>query len=265
MPERRTVLLEAREIGKIYGKVIKTIALKGLNLQIKPNEFITLIGPSGCGKTTLANILGALDQPTSGEIYFQGQSLGRMKQNQLAEFRNRHIGFVFQFHFLLKEFTALENVLMPTWIQYQVAPAKKVKRARELLELVGLKERMNNKGNHLSGGQQQRVAIARSLINEPSIILADEPTGNLDSTNTDQIFGLLRKINQEIGTTFLIITHERHIAAKSSRVVEMLDGEIIKDYHIEDNRQNEDKQWLDLAPEYCKLCQADPSKHSNLR
>ena len=261
MPEKN-ILLEAKEIKKIYGQVIKTIALKGVNLQIQKNEFITLIGPSGCGKTTLANILGALDQPTSGTIYYKGSPLVKMKENQLAEFRNQHIGFIFQFHFLLKEFTALENVLIPTWIKHQLAPAKKVKRAKELLELVGLKDRMYNRGNNLSGGQQQRVAIARSLINEPALILADEPTGNLDSTNTDQIFGLLKKINQEMETTFLIITHERHIAAKSNRIVEMLDGEVIKDFY---NQGEEDKQWLSLAPEYCKLCQPDQTKTVNLR
>ena len=261
MPEKN-ILLEAKEIKKIYGQVIKTIALKGVNLQIQKNEFITLIGPSGCGKTTLANILGALDQPTSGTIYYKGSPLAKMKENQLAEFRNQYIGFIFQFHFLLKEFTALENVLIPTWIKHQLAPAKKVKRAKELLELVGLKDRMYNRGNNLSGGQQQRVAIARSLINEPALILADEPTGNLDSTNTDQIFGLLKKINQEMETTFLIITHERHIAAKSNRIVEMLDGEVIKDFY---NQGEEDKQWLSLAPEYCKLCQQDQTKTVNLR
>ena len=262
MPDNNT-LLEAKEIKKVYGKIIKTIALKQLNLTLKSGEFITLIGPSGCGKTTLANILGALDQPTAGEVFFQGQSLGKMNQNRLAEFRNQHIGFIFQFHFLLKEFTALENVLMPTWIKQQVAPVKKIKRAKELLELVGLKERMNNKGNNLSGGQQQRVAIARSLINEPSLILADEPTGNLDSSNTDQVFGLLRDINKDMGTTFLIITHERHIAAKSNRVVEMLDGEIIKDFY--NHREDEDKEWLSIAPEYCKLCQQGTSQTTNLR
>lgn len=262
MPDNNT-LLEAKEIKKVYGKIIKTIALKQLNLTLKSGEFITLIGPSGCGKTTLANILGALDQPTAGEVFFQGQSLGKMNQNRLAEFRNQHIGFIFQFHFLLKEFTALENVLMPTWIKQQVAPVKKIKRAKELLELVGLKERMNNKGNNLSGGQQQRVAIARSLINEPSLILADEPTGNLDSSNTDQVFGLLSKINKDMGTTFLIITHERHIAAKSNRVVEMLDGEIIKDFY--NHREDEDKEWLSIAPEYCKLCQQGTSQTTNLR
>lgn len=261
MPEKN-ILLEAKEIKKIYGQVIKTIALKGVNLQIQKNEFITLIGPSGCGKTTLANILGALDQPTSGTIYYKGSPLAKMKENQLAEFRNQHIGFIFQFHFLLKEFTALENVLIPTWIKHQLAPAKKVKRAKELLELVGLKDRMYNRGNNLSGGQQQRVAIARSLINEPAFILADEPTGNLDSTNTDQIFGLLKKINQEMETTFLIITHERHIAAKSNRIVEMLDGEVIKDFY---NQGDENKQWLSLAPEYCKLCQRVESAQVNLR
>ncbi len=263
MPDREKILLEAKEIRKVYGKGIKTVALKKINFKLEQNEFITLIGPSGCGKTTLANILGALDQPTSGEIFFQGQPLGKMKQNQLAEFRNQHIGFIFQFHFLLKEFTALENVLIPTWIKHQLSSVKKVKRAKELLELVGLKERINNKGNNLSGGQQQRVAIARSLINEPSLILADEPTGNLDSSNTDQVFGLLKKINQEIGTTFLIISHERHIAAKSNRVVEMLDGEIIKDFV--NKQEDEDKKWLSIAPEYCKLCQKDESKEVNLR
>ncbi len=263
MPDRKKILLEAKEIRKVYGRVIQTVALKKLNVKLEQNEFITLIGPSGCGKTTLANILGALDQPTSGEIFFQGEPLGKMKQNQLADFRNQHVGFIFQFHFLLKEFTALENVLVPTWIKHQLTSAKKVKRAKELLELVGLKERMNNKGNNLSGGQQQRVAIARSLINEPSLILADEPTGNLDSSNTDQVFGLLKKINQEIGTTFLIITHERHIAAKSNRVVEMLDGEIIKDFA--NDQEDEDKEWLSIAPEYCKLYQKDDSKVVHLR
>jgi len=261
MPEKN-ILLEAKGIGKTYGQAIKTIALKDVNLQIQKNEFITLIGPSGCGKTTLANILGALDQPTSGAIYYKGSTLAKMKDNQLAEFRNQHVGFIFQFHFLLKEFTALENVLIPTWIKHQLAPAKKVKRAKELLELVGLKDRMYNRGNNLSGGQQQRVAIARSLINEPDLILADEPTGNLDSVNTDQVFGLLKKINQEMETTFLIITHERHIAAKSNRIVEMLDGEVIKDFP---NQGEEDKQWLSLAPEYCKLCQQDQKKTVNLR
>lgn len=262
MPDKTNFLLEAREIRKIYGRLIQTIALKKLSFGVKKDDFIALIGPSGCGKTTLANILGALDQPTSGEVRFLGQSLGKMNQDQLAEFRNEHIGFIFQFHFLLKEFTALENVLIPALIKHKITPVKKVKKAKELLELVGLKERMSNKGNNLSGGQQQRVAIARSLINEPSLILADEPTGNLDSTSTDQVFGLLKKINLEMGTTFLIITHERHIAAKSKRVVEMLDGEIIKDY--DNNQKDEDKKWLSLAPEYCKLCQQGKKKLSNL-
>ena len=261
MPEKNS-LLETKGIKKVYGQAVKTIALKNINLRIQPNEFITLIGPSGCGKTTLANILGALDQPTSGTIFYKGSLLAKMKENQLAEFRNQHIGFIFQFHFLLKEFTALENVLIPTWIKHQFAPVKKINRAKELLDLVGLKDRMHNRGNKLSGGQQQRVAIARSLINEPELILADEPTGNLDSTNTDQIFGLLKKINQEMKTTFLLITHERHIAAKSNRIIEMLDGEVIKDFY---NQGDEDKQWLSLAPEYCKLCQQSPKKTVNLR
>ena len=228
MPENN-ILLEAKEIKKIYGQLIKTVALKGINLQIQKNEFITLIGPSGCGKTTLANILGALDQPTSGTIYYKGSLLAKMKENQLAEFRNQHIGFIFQFHFLLKEFTALENVLIPTWIKHQFAPAKKVKRAKELLEMVGLKDRMYNKGNNLSGGQQQRVAIARSLINEPGLILADEPTGNLDSKTGGEILELLRRINREDGTTIIVVTHDERVKQHATRSIEMIDGKIIDD------------------------------------
>jgi len=261
MPENN-ILIEAKNVKKIYGQTFKTTALKNINLKIQKNEFITLIGPSGCGKTTLANILGALDQPTSGTIYYKGLAIEKMKNNKQAEFRNQHIGFIFQFHFLLKEFTALENVLIPTWIKHQFAPAKKIKKAKELLDLVGLKDRMHNRGNKLSGGQQQRVAIARSLINEPELILADEPTGNLDSSNTDQIFGLLKNINRETETAFLIITHERHIAAKSNRIVEMLDGEVVKDFY---NQEDDEKQWLSLAPEYCKMCQRNGKKNIHLR
>ncbi len=184
-----------------------------------------------------------------------------MSDRELADFRNRNIGFIFQFHHLLPEFTALENVLIPTWIKSHSGNRKKEDRARELLELVGLKDRMNNKATDLSGGQQQRVAIARSLINEPSIILADEPTGNLDSETTEQVYELMREINARLNTAFIVVTHNDHIAAKSDRIVEMKDGLILKDYLT--GERSEDEVWQDVAPKYCRHCYKDSEEVNN--
>lgn len=166
----------------------------------------------------------------SGEILFRGKEYGKMTQDQLADFRNQNMVFIFQFHHLLPEFTALENVLIPTWIKKGYPSKKHVNRAKELLELVGLKEYINHKSTNLSGGQQQRVAIARALINNPTILFGDEPTGNLDTETTEQIYELFREINKELGTTVLIVTHNDEIAAKSDRVIVMKDGNISKDY-----------------------------------
>lgn len=245
-------LLQAKGITKVYGTVVKTSALKGVDLGFKEGEFSSIIGYSGSGKTTLLNILGALDRPTEGALWFQEEEVSRMNDSRLAAFRNKNIGFVFQFHHLLPEFTALENVLMPTWIEARSGSLKKQGRAKELLEMVGLADRMNNKATDLSGGQQQRVAIARALINEPALILADEPTGNLDSETTEQVYEMIREINQRLGTAFIMVTHNDHIAAKSDRVIEMKDGLILRDYLT--SELSEDDNWQAVAPKHCKYC-----------
>ncbi len=246
------IVLESRDLVKIYGTTIKTPVLHGLNFNIKAHEFISIIGYSGSGKSTLLNILGALDRPTSGEILFRGENFADMRPDELSAFRNRNLGFIFQFHHLLPEFTALENVLIPTWINKGRIHNGRLKRAKELLEIVGLEKYMKNKATNLSGGQQQRVAIARALINDPTILLGDEPTGNLDSESTDQVYGLFRKINEELGTTLIIVTHNDHIAAKSDRVIELADGRIKRDYL--NSVLTDEAAFEAVAPVYCKHC-----------
>lgn len=248
------LLLYGEGLIKEYGNGVKTRALDQVDIRLQYSEFASIIGPSGCGKSTLLNLLGALDKPTEGKLFFNGKEFSSMEENELALFRNQNIGFIFQSHHLLPEFTALENVLLPTWIEAGVINKKKEKRAMELLERVGLQDKMNNPANNLSGGQQQRVSIARALINSPDLILADEPTGNLDSESTDQVYELLRTINRELKMAFLIVTHDRHIAEKSDRIIEMKDGKIIKDYLTKD--KYEDELWLGIAPSFCKYCGA---------
>lgn len=219
-------MLELKNVNKIYGQDIKTQVLYDINLTFEQGSFNSIIGQSGSGKSTILNIMGTLDKPTSGDILIDGNNVNKMSNNKLAELRNNTIGFVFQFHYLLPEFTALENVLMP----YQIKNSKISKdiknRAEEYLQLVGLESVKNNMATKMSGGQQQRTAIARALINNPKIILADEPTGNLDSESTENIYELLRNINQEYGTTFVIITHDRRIAEKTDRIIEIKDGRV---------------------------------------
>lgn len=245
------VLLSGKNLVKEYGEIIKTVALNDVDLTLYEAEFSSIIGPSGCGKSTLLNMIGALDRPTGGILKFRDQDYLSMNERELAAFRNKNIGFIFQSHYLLPEFTALENVLMPSWIESGKADRIKENKAKEILEIVGLKDKINNPANNLSGGQQQRVSIARALINEPNLVLADEPTGNLDSDSTDQVYDLLRKINREIGISFLIVTHDRHIAEKSDRVIEMSDGRIIRDYTTKDIPA--DELWRGLAPCHCKV------------
>jgi lipoprotein-releasing system ATP-binding protein len=251
-PIKSTIVLKAEQLTKVYGTTIHTEVLHGLNFEIHKNEFTSIIGYSGSGKSTLLNILGALDQPTKGDVYFNDISFAKMTQNELADFRNQNLGFIFQFHHLLPEFSAIENVLIPTWIKAGRATNIKAARAKELLELVGLKDFIKSKATNLSGGQQQRVAIARSLINDPAILLGDEPTGNLDSESTDQVYGLFRTINETLGTTLLIVTHNDHIAAKSDRVIELTDGRISRDYL--NSSFNDEDSFLRVAPVYCKIC-----------
>jgi lipoprotein-releasing system ATP-binding protein len=222
-------IMELKHITKVYGTKIKTQVLFGIDLAFEEGSFNSIIGQSGSGKSTLLNILGTLDRPTEGEIIIDNVNTKTMKSQELASLRNRTMGFIFQFHYLLPEFTALENVLMPYQISKKPVTEEVKVRAISLLKLVGLEKYQNNLATNLSGGQQQRVAIARSLINQPKIVLADEPTGNLDSDTTEQIYELLRKINRDFKTTFIIITHDRHIAEKADRIIEIKDGRIYLD------------------------------------
>ncbi len=222
-------IVELRNITKIYGDKIKTQVLFDLNLTIEKGSFNSIIGQSGSGKSTLLNILGTLDRPTGGEIVINGVNTKSMNPNQLAKLRNETLGFIFQFHYLLPEFTALENVLMPYRIMGKKIDDQVMNRANELIDLVGLSKVKNNLATQMSGGQQQRTAIARSLMNNPAIILADEPTGNLDSDTTEQIYELMRTINKKYNTTFIIITHDQHVAEKTDRIIEIKDGKILMD------------------------------------
>jgi lipoprotein-releasing system ATP-binding protein len=218
--------IEIRNVDKIYGNTVKTQVLYDINLSFEKESFNSIIGQSGSGKSTLLNIIGTLDKPTNGEVFIDGISTSTMNKNQLAELRGEKLGFVFQFHYLLPEFTAIENVIMPIRANKKPVTKEVIKRANELMDLVGLSGVKNNLANNMSGGQQQRVAIARALMNQPDIILADEPTGNLDSDTTELIYELLREINKKYKTTFIIITHDRRIAEKADRIIELKDGKV---------------------------------------
>ena len=197
-------------------------ALDGVNLSIHQNEFVALMGPSGSGKSTLMNILGCLDSPTSGKYALNGKDVGSMRDRQLSEIRNTEIGFVFQSFNLLPRMSSLDNVALPL-VYAGVSSKQRQNRAQELLELVGLGDRLKNKPNQLSGGQRQRVAIARALANKPSLVLADEPTGNLDSTTAQEIMEILTKVNAQ-GNTIVVVTHEREVAEYAQRIIHLKDG-----------------------------------------
>lgn len=219
-------IIQLEEINKIYGEKIKTQVLFDLNLSFEENSFNSIIGASGSGKSTLLNIVGTLDKPTSGRVFIDGNRTDTLSKEELAVLRNKTIGFIFQFHYLLPEFTARENVLIPYRIGNFKVPKEIEEWADELLDLVGLTKVKNNLATNMSGGQQQRTAIARALINRPKLILADEPTGNLDSDSTKTIYSTLRDINEKFKTTFVIITHDQRIAEQTDRIVEIKDGRI---------------------------------------
>lgn len=202
-------------------------ALRGINLSIKKNEFVALMGPSGSGKSTLMNLLGCLDTPTSGHYYLNGKDVSKLDDNHLAEIRNKEIGFVFQTFNLLPRSTALENVILPQ-IYAGISKAQRLERATQVMNSVGLGDRTHHKPNELSGGQRQRVAIARALVNNPSIILADEPTGNLDSKTTVEIMNLIRDIHRA-GNTIIVVTHEEDIARHAHRIIRLIDGQVASD------------------------------------
>lgn len=219
-------IIELKSINKIYGEKVKTQVLYDINISFEENSFNSIIGESGSGKSTLLNIIGTLDKPTSGEVYIGGKRTDTMDKTELSFLRNKTIGFIFQFHYLLPEFTAKENVLMPYKIQSYNVSKEVDEWADELINFVGLNKVKNNLATNMSGGQQQRTAIARALINKPKIILADEPTGNLDSETTENVYAILRDINKKFNTTFLIITHDQRIAEKTDRIVQVRDGRI---------------------------------------
>jgi len=216
-------MIKANNIQYSYGNLQ---VLKGVNLHIKQGEFVSITGASGAGKTTLLQLLGTLDKVQTGLLIINNKEVNKLNQKELASFRNKEIGFVFQFHNLLVEFTALENVCLPAYIA-GTDKKQAEQKGLELLALLGLTDRANHKPDELSGGEQQRVAVARALINSPSIILADEPSGNLDSKNAEELHNLFLKLNKELGQTFIIITHNKELANLGSRKLEMKDGKII--------------------------------------
>jgi lipoprotein-releasing system ATP-binding protein len=216
-------MLTAEAIHKTYGQLE---VLRGVGLSIKQGEIASIVGPSGSGKSTLLHILGTLDRADSGSITIDNQRLSDMKPRELAAFRNRNIGFVFQFHHLLPEFSALENVSIPGWIAGR-GKKEVAERAASLLALLGLADRMENKPQQLSGGEQQRVAVARALVNQPKIIFADEPSGNLDSANARELHDLFFNLRKQFNQTFLIVTHNEELAQMSDRILHMKDGKIV--------------------------------------
>jgi lipoprotein-releasing system ATP-binding protein len=222
-------VVELQSVDKVYHGVVDTQVLFGINLSFEEGSFNSIIGESGSGKSTLLNIIGTLDKPTRGEVFIDGNRTNGLSRGKLAELRNRTTGFVFQFHYLLPEFTARENVLMPSVISGKEPAELLADRADELFEMLGISAVKNNLATKMSGGEQQRTAIARALINNPKILLADEPTGNLDSENTTTIYKRFRQINERYRTTFIIITHDRRIAEETDRIVEIKDGRIVVD------------------------------------
>lgn len=223
------LVLELQGVVKDYGDRVVTRVLHGIDMRLEKGEFTALIGPSGSGKSTLLNLIGLLDQPTSGRIAIQGHHTGSLDDDALTDFRGSVLGFIFQFHHLLPELTAAENVIVPRMAVTGRYRDDMLVGARELLREVGLENEMDRRATDLSGGQQQRVAVARALSNNPPLVLADEPTGNLDTQTADQIFALLRRFNRERGTTFLVVTHDPRLADRCDRIIDLVDGRVHSD------------------------------------
>lgn len=221
-----SIILQAKNISKIYdeGK-IRTPVLTGLDLTIHEGERIAIVGSSGSGKSTLLHLLGGLDMPTTGEVWIQGQCLNALNETQRGQLRNEYLGFIYQFHHLLPEFNATENVAMPLLMRQDVSISEARERANQLLDKVGLSHRTHHRPSELSGGERQRVAIARALVTNPKLVLADEPTGNLDDENAQAVFELLSELQSTFGTALLMVTHDRSLAAKADRQLEMRSGQ----------------------------------------
>jgi lipoprotein-releasing system ATP-binding protein len=236
-------VISVQGVTKEYGTAVKTRALRGVSFRVENKEFLSIIGQSGSGKSTLLNLLGLLDRPTSGTISLLGTDVSELDKRERAAFRNEHLGFVFQFHHLLPEFSVRENLLIPTWIRGgpgesetagsagrgRRATGRSRRHAEEILSFLGIGDSADKSAEELSGGQKQRVAIGRALMNAPDILLADEPTGNLDTENSAVVYDLFRRIHRDMGTTFVIVTHDRAIAQQTDRIVEVRDGLVAQD------------------------------------
>lgn len=216
-------MIEIKGVIKSFGSLQ---VLKGIDLRIEKGEIVSIVGPSGAGKTTLLQILGTLDKPDSGSVVVDGTETSTLSTNKLSEFRNTHLGFVFQFHQLLPEFTAIENIMIPAYIA-GMKPKEASSRAEELLEFMGLSDRATHKPNELSGGEKQRVAVARALMNNPAVILADEPSGSLDSKNKEELHKLFFELRDKFGQTFVIVTHDETLATLTDRTIHLKDGRIV--------------------------------------
>lgn len=216
-------MIEIKGVTKNFGSLQ---VLKGIDLRIEKGEIVSIVGPSGAGKTTLLQILGTLDKPDSGSVVVDGIETSTLSTNKLSEFRNTHLGFVFQFHQLLPEFTAIENIMIPAYIA-GMKPKETRNRAEELLEFMGLSDRATHKPNELSGGEKQRVAVARALMNNPAVILADEPSGSLDSKNKEELHKLFFELRDKFGQTFVIVTHDETLATLTDRTIHLKDGRIV--------------------------------------
>ena len=222
-------IVKLNKVDKVYPGAVDTQVLFDIDLSFEAGSFNSIVGASGSGKSTLLNMIGTLDTPTRGEVFIDGTRTDTLSKDRLAELRNQTIGFVFQFHYLLPEFTAIENVLIPYLIRWRKPTREIMDRADELFEMVGISQVKNNPATRMSGGQQQRTAIVRALINNPKILLADEPTGNLDSETTATIYRTFRQISERYATTFIIVTHNRTVAEQTDRIVEIRDGRIEMD------------------------------------
>lgn len=220
-------VLRVDGVVKEFGERVVTRVLHGVDLQLARGELVALVGPSGCGKSTLLNLAGLLDRPTAGRVWIEGRDTTPFGERELTAFRGRTLGFIFQFHHLLPDFTALENVMIPAWGREGFATRESRRHAEDLLAEVGLGDRMKRRATELSGGEQQRVAIARALAHRPALVLADEPTGNLDTESSKEVFALMRRFNRELETTFLVVTHDTRIAEQCDRTLAMLDGRMV--------------------------------------
>lgn len=228
-------IIEIKKMRKVYGDGVELVALDDVDLTIEEGEVLSIVGPSGSGKSTLLNMIGLLDTPSDGEIWLKGQNITHVSSKERARLRNKELGFIFQYHHLLPEFDSVENVMMPLLIAGMDKKEAR-ERAIALLGEVGLGDRLKNKPNQLSGGQNQRVAVARALAGHPSIVIGDEPTGNLDSKSSDMIYELLRKLNRQMNQTFILVTHDMNMAEKTDRILRLVDGRIVSEMRREGDR-----------------------------